>query len=383
MLAEPARGALPCTVEVVGDTAAFGALQQEWDELLQASDSACVFLTWEWLYTWWKHLAESQRLCILVVRRGNELVGVAPLGVRARDLSRAIPFPALEFLGSGYAGSDYLDIIARKSCTADACHAISSYLANVQLPLKWTNLRHGQALAPLVIAGLAGKGWTSEDAKTNVCPFIPLAGATWESYLASLGSEHRYNFNRKLRNLHRKHEVTFEQVRTEEQCREVIDVLIAQHNLRWVGRGGSNAFHTEALVAFHREWAQLALQRGWLRLYVLRLNGKPAACLYGFLYRDSFSFYQSSFDVAYTQSSVGLIAMGLAIRSAVEEGAHEYDLLHGDEAYKSHWSSHSRDLGRVEAYPPGAAGTLCRLSMSFGRSARALASRVALPGKAA
>ena len=107
----------------------------------------------------------------------------------------------------------------------------------------------------------------------------------------------------------------------------------------------------------------------------LRLNGKPAACLYGLLYRGTIYFYQSSFDEAYQQASVGLIAMGLAIQSAIREGAEEYDLLHGDETYKSHWSRHSRDLARLESFPPGGLGELCRLSVDLVRASRQLARR--------
>jgi hypothetical protein len=74
------------------------------------------------------------------------------------------------------------------------------------------------------------------------------------------------------------------------------------------------------LTAFHREFSQIALKRGWLRLYLLRLDGKPASFLYGFHYGRKFYFYQSSFDAAYAKHSPGLIMMGLAIRSAIEEG---------------------------------------------------------------
>jgi CelD/BcsL family acetyltransferase involved in cellulose biosynthesis len=129
------------------------------------------------------------------------------------------------------------------------------------------------------------------------------------------------------------------------------------------------------LVAFHREWTQVALKRGWLRLYLLRLNGKPAASLYGLMYGGTFYFYQSSFDAAYTQSSVGLITMGLAIQSAIEEGAQEYDLLHGSEAYKSHWSHHSRELARLESFPPGGMGRFCHISIELVRAVRRIASR--------
>jgi len=386
MLTAPARvAAVPSllTVERVGEADAFCGMRQEWDELLQASQSACVFLTWEWLYTWWKYLAGSRSLTILTVRRGSELVAIVPLCQRPGSWSRARPFSVLEFLGSGFVGSDYLDVIVGKGGEAEACQALTSWLAGRRRPLRLTNLKQGESVAAAVVAGLREKGWTVAEIKTNICPFIPLARTTWDGYLASLGAEHRYNFNRKWRRLNRDYEVRFEQARTPEACREAIDLLIAQHNARWSARGGSDAFHTAGLIAFHREFTQVALTRGWLRLYVLRLNEKPAACLYGLLYRGTFYFYQSSFDEAYLQASVGLIAMGLAIRNAIGEGAAEFDLLHGGETYKSHWSRHSRELARLESFPPGGFGEFCRLSVELGRASRALARRMKSLGPSA
>ena len=137
------------TVERVSDVDAFEALRQEWDELLAASDSCCVFLTWEWLYTWWKHLAEDRKLCILAVRRGSELMALAPLALRPRSLTRGCPLPVLEFLGSGFVGSDYLDFIVRKGAEDEASQALISHLAKERVPLKWTNLNGDRTSPPM------------------------------------------------------------------------------------------------------------------------------------------------------------------------------------------------------------------------------------------
>ncbi len=57
----------------------------------KTSDSDCVFLTWEWLYTWWKHLAGDRQLSILVVRRGEWLVALAPFCLRPARLLQPAP----------------------------------------------------------------------------------------------------------------------------------------------------------------------------------------------------------------------------------------------------------------------------------------------------
>ena len=364
------------TVERIADVSGFEALRDEWSELLEASDSNCLFLTWEWLYTWWKHLAGDRQLSILAVRCGGKLAALAPFGLRPASLVRRRPLPVLEFLGNGCVGSDYLDFIVRRGYELEARQAFASRLAKERWVLDWTQLRRGCCFAVGVAADLGERNWSASETVTNTCPFIPLSGVSWEAYLATLGAEQRYNFNRKWKRLNRDYSVQFERVYREEQCRESMDLVIELHNMRWRGRGGSDAFHTPGLVEFHREFSRLALQRGWLRLYVLRLDQKPAACLYGFLYGRTFYFYQSGFDSAYQKQSVGLVSMGLGIKSAIEEGAEEYDLLHGSEEYKSHWSRESRELGRLELYPPGGLGRICRQAVEIERASRRIARRV-------
>ncbi len=63
--------------------------REEWSELLAASASDVVFMTWQWQSLWWKHFGEGEscRLHLLAVRReGGALVGIAPLFVSSEPL---------------------------------------------------------------------------------------------------------------------------------------------------------------------------------------------------------------------------------------------------------------------------------------------------------
>ncbi len=371
------------TTELLQDPSAFSALRDEWNELLANSESDCVFLTWEWLHTCWKHLAGDRRLSIIAVRQDGRLVGIAPLAARKSDPLRPMPFSSLEFLGSGTVGSDYLDLILRRGYETDALQAMAESLGQIDQPLELNQLQSQSAAARLA-ERVCALGWKTRQAKTNVCPFIPFAGRSWDEYLASLGSEHRYNFQRKSKKLAREGEVVFERAQTPEQCGELFELLVSLHHKRWTSRAeSSDAFHTPAHLAFHREFAQLALCRGWLRLYVLRVAGAPLSALYGFRYGSKFCFFQSGFDPQHARLSLGLLTMGLAIRSALEEGAGEYDLLHGAEEYKFHWASDSRDLFRLELFPSGLRGLLLQRAVSATRSTRRLARKVLQKGRQA
>jgi CelD/BcsL family acetyltransferase involved in cellulose biosynthesis len=329
----------------------FEAIRDEWNELLADSDSDCLFLTWEWLFTWWKHLAEERRLFILTARRDGRLIGIAPLAWRPRRWRRMLPFPALEFIGAGSAGSDYLDFIIRRGEEGQTLIALAAYFADNKLIIELSRVNGSHSQASQYALETLRQGWAVAQLVTDVCYFIDLSAHTWESYLASLGASHRYNVRRRMRNLEKEWYVDFELVKNEEMRAVGLKVLVELHRRRWHERGGPGAFNTPALIGFHAELSRLALEQGWLRLFVLRLNGKPVAALYGFNYHGTFNFYQSGFDPKYSRNSVGLVTMALAIKYAIEDKVLIYDFLRGDEPYKFLWAQEKRELIRFELFP--------------------------------
>src|SRR5262249_52474291 len=157
-------------------------------------------------------------------------------------------------------------------------------------------LRRDSCVVSDLARHLETRGWTAIDTKMNICPFIDLRGSSWESYLATLGSSHRYNFNRRLKYLEKNYELGFEILKSPDAARHALDILISLHHERWRSSGTSEAFQSGSIVAFHQDFVELAAKRGWLRILVLRLNKAPVAALYGLRYGQTFSFYQSGFD---------------------------------------------------------------------------------------
>jgi CelD/BcsL family acetyltransferase involved in cellulose biosynthesis len=363
-------------VESIDDLGDFRSLQGCWNRLLQESSADTVFLTWEWLFTWYKHLRTDGELFILRLSYGDETFGLVPLTTRPCFLDNVLNIRAVEFLGTGSIGSDYLDSIIKQGYEEQALGALKTFAERASLMLSFAQIKKDGCFVARWADHMEHRGWRVSHAKTNVCPFISLKGHSWQSYLATLGSEHRYAVRRKLRNLAKNFDVQFERVTAEPQCQETLSLLLELHNRRWHGRGGSDAFYTSSMVGFHWEFTQLALARDWLRLYVLRLDGKPAASLYGLRYGGTFYFYQSGFDPAYDRYSVGLVTMALAIKAAIEEGAEEYDLLHGDELYKFHWAKEVREIAQLDICPKRASVTVYQGAIHLNRGLRRLARRL-------
>jgi len=360
------------SVECIDSSWGFTSLRPEWNSLLRASASDCPFLTWEWLHTWWTHLGGSSRLRIVAVREGDTLVALAPLCL----MERRIGFlNRLHMLGTGNAGSDYLDVIVRRGWEDVAVLALTRFASSQNAALALRHLAPRAAVCGL-LDPLVAQGWHSSTAADGTCPYIPLAGHTWDSYLATLGSSHRANVRRRINALGKTFETSFETVDSDAARREALKALAIFHEQRYATRGGSTAFTTPALQAFHNEATRRALDRGWLRLFVLRINDAPAAVMYGFMYNRRFYFYQHGFDDRYATQSLGLALMGLSIQRAIEEGADEFDMLWGTESYKQLWTRDARVLRSVHLFPPHTGGRLHHRTFQARRALGSLARRV-------
>ena len=363
-------------IETITTVSGFENLRTEWNALLESSNSNRFFLTWEWLHTWWKHLAENRKLAVVTVRSGEDLLAIAPFIRKPPGGLRLGPGRVLEFLGTGTVGSDYLDLIVRHDKQDETLQLLTGCMARTNSPLELARINKNSCASVELALRLRQSGWLVRDAGGIASPVISLAGHSWDSYLATLGSEHRYNFRRRLKALNKQFQFSFEPVRSEEERKIALNTLIHLHNLRWRGRGQSDAFCSTRLISFHDQVSALALERGWLRLFTLRLDGRAVASLYGFSYNRVFYFYQSGLDPAYSKYSVGLVAMGLAIKSAIDEGLEEYNLLCGAEEYKSHWAQQAHMLTKLELYPPGAGGALWKYSREVVSNSKKMARNV-------
>lgn len=351
-------------VNIIEDSGRLSHLVDEWTELLENSEQDCLFLTPEWLTTWWRCFERDEwTLRLITVRRQSQLLGIAPLFARPRKFGGLVSHQSTEFLGTGVIGSDYLDVIARRGEELMLRIALTDYFNHAKPLLTLSHLSSGTAEAEGTVKELEMSGWQAMRSTVESCPYITLRGHTWESYLDSLGANHRYNFSRRLKNLHKVGVVEFDMVEKEDQRHDVLQAFLALHAVAWQERGGSQAMQTARELAFHENFSRIALERGWLRLFLLRVNGRPVGGLYGFRRGPRFYFYQSRFDPAWRKHSVGLVTMGLAIKHALGEGADEYDLLHGTEAYKFRWAKETRDLSRVHVFPPSWRGWLYRASL--------------------
>jgi peptidoglycan/xylan/chitin deacetylase (PgdA/CDA1 family)/CelD/BcsL family acetyltransferase involved in cellulose biosynthesis len=303
-------------------------LAGEWTALAAAAGNP--FATWEWASCWWRHHGGDRRPLVAAGRSGDgRLVALLPLYLWATR-----PLRVLRFIGHG-AGDQLGPVHApgdREAAAALAGQALSR--------LGWDVFVGEQLPARALWSDLLG----SRVIRREGSPVLAAPAGGWPGYLAGRSANFRQQLGRRERNLARRHRVELRLVTEAGQLPAAMDELFRLHRLRW---GDGSAFLPRE--AFHREFAAVALERGWLRLWLLELDGRPAAAWYGFRFGGVEHYYQSGRDPAFDPLSAAFVLLAHTIRAAFDDGVGEYRFGRGQDPYKYRFTDTDPGLETVAA----------------------------------
>jgi perosamine synthetase len=310
-------------------------LRTELDALAERTRN--IFATGEWLATWWRHFGRHRSLWALGLRdAGGRLVAALPLYAWHER-----PLRALRFLGHGV--GDQLGPICERSDRV----RVASTARDALRASRW-DMVVGDHVP-------AGDGWTAllggRSLSRSASPVLRFGAGGWAEFLASRTSNFRAQVGSRERRLYREHDVGVRLSADPARFAEDLDTLFRLHSAR---RPEGSSF--TACEAFQRDFAHRALARGWMRLWLLEIDGVPRAAWYGFRFAGVESFYQSGRDPDWARSSIGFVLTAHAARAAADDGMTEYRHLRGDEPYKYRFATHDAALETI-AVPSGAAGT--------------------------
>jgi CelD/BcsL family acetyltransferase involved in cellulose biosynthesis len=345
-------------VEEVTTAAELGRFRAEWEDLAERAPHAELFETHLWISAWLDTYWKDGPLAFLFVRRGEELVGLAPLlDDREGRLGcpRALVTP--------------VNPHARR-CSLLAADGPGSVVEAVLGHLERTRrgsrmrLRCCDAASPVVEA-LEGRRPLSLVRQKDTNPIIRLAGS-WEEYLASRPRHLRHELARKRRRLETEWDAKWVSVADAAGAeRAMTDVLRIERN-SWKDREGTSLVSEPGASAFYTRIARTCAARGWLRVDLLYLDGEPVAHILGVAHRGTHYALKTSYDEAYRAWSPGIVLFQNAIRKAFEDGLATFDFLGADSRWKTELANDQRAHVEVCAF----SGTALRCRWDRARVAR-------------
>jgi CelD/BcsL family acetyltransferase involved in cellulose biosynthesis len=345
------------SVEPVTTDEAFDTLEESWNSLLSCSAANDFFLRWEWLRTWWKVFKEDRfRLCILLVKRGDEPVGIAPFYIKRERCFGLFTMRTLMLLGSGEEEeeeiySEYLDVISLRGEEEPVVEAALGFILDCDWcdSVRLSNIRKDSATVEILHRFCADRGLTPDGRFQVECPYARLPD-TYGAYLNGLSSSMRYEIRSDTRKLAKLGEVRIRKTESPDEIETDFSELSRLHGIRMGSKGAAGAFAYSQFASFHRAVIPVLLKNGHLDLWFLSVSSKNVAVCYNIRYNRKVYFYQTGFDgVSVGKISAGLVLTGHCVEQAIASKMTEYDFMGGGgmRSYKGRWSKDHRLIGEM------------------------------------
>jgi CelD/BcsL family acetyltransferase involved in cellulose biosynthesis len=154
-----------------------------------------------------------------------------------------------------------------------------------------------------------------------------------------------------------------------------LDDLLALEAAGWKAARGTAITARPSTRRFYAEVAAWAEARGSLRLFALRLDGRPVAALLGLEEAGVLHLLKGGFDPAHAVFSPGQLALAETIARAFSARLRRVELGGGAEPYKLAWTDTVHERVGVVAFAPRLSG---HLGWAVEAKGRPLAKRVGL-----
>ncbi len=320
------------------------AIRDDW-RLLYSSAACSPFLSWEWMATWFEYFGKGKQVFLIKVLRDGTLIGILPM---FREANSILGFGAdrLCLMGEGPGGADHLDMICRPDDRSDAFSAVLAFLAD-EPGIDTIRLANLAAASPAIglceeFSHVHGAEFSRHSQTVSaIVPQIDLSGG-WDAVLAA--SKRASNFKRRLKQLEKMSAFEFRSITEPHEALSAFERFLDLHQQRWAASGGSELSGHPRLIAFQRALVPRLAEAGLIRFDELWVDGACRSSVYGLDDRSTFYYYNSGYDLDYASQSVGLVLLGLSIKSSIARGNRIYDFLRGDEGYKFDWANRSGEL---------------------------------------
>jgi CelD/BcsL family acetyltransferase involved in cellulose biosynthesis len=331
----------------------FEALHGRWSQLAEAADQRSPFLSHDWFACCWRACAPASRPEALVVEDGGGPVAVVPL-MRWAEKIRGLPVRTLGFLESP--DTPFADLVAVAPMSA----VVEAVLDHLRARRDWDvlrlrRLRPGSPALKAFEEALAGRfAWQLGD--TVRSPYLETIG-DWTAFYRATSQRFKKTARHIRNRLERAGRVTIEEYQAIDPASPLFAEVLDLTGRSWKADRRLAIATMPGMRDFFSELTQRASERGWLSLWILRLDDRAVAMEYQIVDGGTVRALRADFDVATRELSPGS-ALNYAIVETLfaRASVHEYDMGPGLNEYKMRWASGVRETVALTAFRPGPYG---------------------------
>jgi CelD/BcsL family acetyltransferase involved in cellulose biosynthesis len=319
----------------ISDYSEFKDYRDRWEDLLSRTHTDNVFLTHDWIDACIRHVFMNEPLLILnVFDEDNKLIGIAPLMIRKRKYYNFM-VRSICFIGSAI--SDRMDFILEDR-KEEAIALILDYLMNIKERwdiIELLEIAEDTGTMEIIKKRLREKNMMSVVGPPSKTFYIKLdADSTKEDiaqkFLKRLKRKLGVSCIKKI-----KSRLEFKTCMNGE-AKGLFNDIERIENQSWKGRKQVGIFSQESTKNFHKElFCRLTEKDKRIDLSILSMDKRPIAYVYSYYYNRRLYIYSIAFDERYSEFSPGTLLMNWKFGGSSAKEVLEFDLLRGDEPWKS------------------------------------------------
>ena len=330
------------SIKLISNIVEFKKLKPQWHKLLSTNFEQSSFLSWEWLYSWWKINHTEKILWVVTAWRGDKLAGIAPLMIEKRNKILRV----LTNLGTPQ--SDVGGFIHLPNDQDVVAHLLDYVISHKS---KWHIVEFNEFNKEWLDKYNFTKIFLTKKLlslnETNKHYYIHLED-NWEIVSEKLTRKFRYNLRRALRLANEIGPLKLDHFRGNRVTWDILETIID------INRHANHPklYNSQSEQALLKELAEIMVSsQNLFDVYILSVDNKPCAYEYGFSNGGRFEDWRSGFDTHLPQQiSIGKLLAMKVVQECVSQNYTEIDFLRGDEAYKLEWHPSLREYARVRVF---------------------------------
>jgi CelD/BcsL family acetyltransferase involved in cellulose biosynthesis len=352
------RGKSSLAVSVVDTLESLDKLQEEYVELFEASEDASIYSSFDFVRTAWIHYAgETDQLLLLAVRRGDQLVALAPFVIEPVPLVGQRPFRVIKFI-SEWGEGDRHRLLSFED-QGVVWHALHAFL-DCQF-LAWDALLLDEQpldSLPLHEAGFPGPRYRIRQSHQTLSFRASLTGS-WDHFIRSRKGKVRGDVARCERRLSEYAQpVVVESFERAAEINDAMERYLALERTTWKAAADFSIGGNPYQEGFYRELIGRFAARGMVAIYFMRCGSDDVAA--AIIYRARGVMYGAHicYSPAYAKFSPGILLNAEIMKRHFGSIYRTFDFLAlqgaaGEDRFRENWCTETQPVARITVYKRG------------------------------
>jgi len=336
-------------IKEVNELNEFNKLKVEWDKLAQKQGKYTPFLCFDWFKIWSEHFLKDDKLLILLVYEGDQLVAIAPF-LLLREKFNSISVKKIELIGNIYSPirNFIFNDLTREEKTKCLLHLFSFLFNDLN---GWDIIElcpvleddETMNILKSIIRERGYQNWSESYAENWYMNGIKCSSFD-EYFNRRPHPDFKKSFRKRKKRFEESGKVEFKMVRDDKGIDEYMDCYYEVYARSWKEREAVGPM-------FHRDLGRVAAAKGWLRLGFLFLNGVPVATHFCIVSNKAGYFLKVAYDGKYKEYGLGHLMHYETIRYMIDyDRIESMSLGAGNEDYKKFWVSDKREMQRIVVF---------------------------------